>query len=223
MLPSWRRNNVCTVFKVVLYLLRALALLLVIGLVLGVIYLYIPLDTQIGFLAFKQHAIATGWYMPGFYMHVIGAPVILVAGSLQFWPFSRQQPTLHRALGYVYVWGVLLLAAPGGLVMTFFVDRGPGVLLSFLVQSTLWVLSTVMAFSYAVKGNFKAHAQQMRYSYALAFAAVTLRVYIRLFTGAGFAVNTSQWYLLIALLSWVPNVLIALLINQSRLKVGPKS
>ena len=56
----------------------------------------------------------------------------------------------------------------------------------------------------------------MRRSYALAFGAVTLRFYIWLFTVVGFGINFHNNYLIIAFLSWVPNLLIAELINRYR-------
>jgi hypothetical protein len=56
----------------------------------------------------------------------------------------------------------------------------------------------------------------MRRSYALAFGAVTLRFYIWLFTVLGSGVSFENNYLIIAFLSWVPNLLVAEWINYSQ-------
>ena len=53
----------------------------------------------------------------------------------------------------------------------------------------------------------------MRRSYALAFAAVTLRFYIFLFTVLGNGVGFAHNYLIIAFLSWVPNLILVEIIN----------
>src|SRR5262245_37328220 len=90
---------------------------------------YLNFDTQYGFLLLKQKAIATGWYLPGYYSHVIFGGLILVTGVFQLLPVSRRKfPRVHRYLGYVYVIGILVFAAPGGLLMSFFINRGPLVL-----------------------------------------------------------------------------------------------
>jgi hypothetical protein len=53
----------------------------------------------------------------------------------------------------------------------------------------------------------------MRRSYALAFAAVTLRFYIWMLTVFGHGVAFENNYLIIAFASWIPNLLVAEVIN----------
>jgi hypothetical protein len=169
---------------------------------------YLNFDFQYGFLKLKQKAIATGWYLPFYYSHVLVGGLILVVGFLQLQPFSHQRfRRLHRALGYFYVMGILFFAAPGGLIMSLFIDRGPWVLTSFVLQSLFWFYCTAMAFDRIRKRKITAHQQWMWRSYALTFAAVTLRVYIFFFS---WSYNLSQpgAYATFAWLSWVPNILI---------------
>jgi len=58
------------------------------------------------------------------------------------------------------------------------------------------------------KGNVNQHIFMTRRSYALAFAAVTLRFYIWLFQVLGDGVVFENNYLIIALLSWIPNLIV---------------
>jgi hypothetical protein len=170
---------------------------------------YINFDPQYGFLKLKQKAIATGWYLPFYYSHVLVAGGILVAGIFQLHPMSRRKfPRAHRWLGYYYVMGILFFAAPGGLVMSFFIDRGPTVLTSFLLQTTLWFYCTGMAFNLIRKKDVDGHRAWMWRSYALTFAAVTLRVYI-FFTSWSINLAEPGAYALLAWLSWVPNLIVA--------------
>jgi uncharacterized membrane protein len=180
---------------------------------LGTFYLYGNFKTNEGFLLLKQFAVKTGLYLPAFYAHIFGGSLILLVGFAQFSQRVYNNRKLHRALGKVYVYGVLLFSAPGAYVMTFFIHRGPGVFVSFLIQNTLWVVTTAMAWRYAMQGNIPAHICMMRRSYGLAFAAVTLRLYIWLFTVLGNGVNFEHNYLIIAFLSWVPNLLLVETIN----------
>ncbi|EHQ27832.1 DUF2306 domain-containing protein [Mucilaginibacter paludis] len=194
-------------------LLRYLALFWILVLSLGTFYLYGNFKTNEGFLQLKQFAIQTGTYLPAFYSHIFGSSVILLVGFAQFSKRIYNNRPLHRRLGKIYVFGVLLFAAPGAYVMTFFIHRGNGVLISFLLQNTLWIIATITAWRFAINGRVKLHVCMMRRSYALAFAAVTLRLYIWLFTVLGNGVAFENNYLIIAFLSWVPNLILVEIIN----------
>jgi uncharacterized membrane protein YozB (DUF420 family) len=194
-------------------LLRYFALVWIVFLCLGTFYQYADLKQQSQFLSFKQAAIKTGWYMPAFYCHIIGSSIILLAGFFQFSKKVYNNRPLHKALGKLYVFGVLFFSAPGAYVMTFFINRGPWVFASFLIQNTLWVIVTIAAWILIKNGKVDAHVNMMRRSYALAFAAVTLRFYIWLFTIFGSGVNFPHNYIIIAFLSWIPNLALAEVIN----------
>jgi uncharacterized membrane protein len=170
------------------------------------------------FLGFKQAAIKTGWYMPAFYCHIFASSVILLVGFFQFSEKVYTNRKVHRALGKIYVLGVLLIAAPGAYVMTLFVNRGAGVFISFMLQNTLWIISTTLAFIFIKKGNINDHVKMMRRSYGLAFGAVTLRFYILLFHVFGNGVNFDNNYIIIAFLSWVPNLVLVEVININEAK-----
>jgi hypothetical protein len=170
---------------------------------------YINFDSGYGFLRLKQQAIATGWYLPFYYSHVLIGGIILVTGLFQLHPLSQKKfRRMHRALGYFYVMGILFFAAPGGLIMSLFIGRGPLVLASFLLQSVLWFYFTAMAFDRIRKRDVIAHRNWMWRSYALTFAAITLRVYI-FFVSWSYDLHQPEAYATLAWLSWVPNLLVA--------------
>lgn len=181
---------------------------------------YLNFDPTYSFLRLKQAAIATGWYLPAYYAHVLVGGVILVAGLFQLHPKSNQKfKRTHRFLGYVYVMGILFFAAPGGLVMSLFIQRGPWVLTSFLLQASLWFAFTALAFNRIRKKDIAGHRRWMIRSYALTFAAVTLRLYV-LISSFHYSLNVPEAYATIAWLSWVPNLLIAELVIHQTIPVS---
>lgn len=203
------RSIVRTVVFVVVFLL---ALLLAINTLR-----YLNFDPDFGFLRLKQEAVETGLYLPAYYSHVLIGGIILIAGLLQLHPRSSQNfRKAHRVSGYIYVMGILFFAAPGGLVMSLFIGRGLLVLISFLLQSVLWFTFTAIAFNKIRKGDIAAHQQWMWRSYALTFAAITLRVYIY-FTSYQFNLNDASAYATLAWLSWVPNLLFAEFLIRAKL------
>jgi hypothetical protein len=206
--------------SIIRFLFLTIIFLLALSLAINT-FRYFNFDPQFGFLHLKQKAIATGWYLPAYYSHVLIGGIILVAGLLQLHPkSSRRFRKAHRVLGYIYVMGILFFAAPGGLVMSLFIGRGPLVLSSFLLQSVLWFTFTAIAFNKIRSGEIVAHQQWMWRSYALTFAAITLRVYI-FFTSYQYNLNDPTAYATLAWLSWVPNLLIAeFLIRKKMLRVA---
>jgi hypothetical protein len=169
---------------------------------------YLNLDSSYGFLKIKQAAVATGVYLPFYYFHVLVGGLILVAGFIQVskW-FRKRYLSFHRKAGYFYVFGILFLAAPGGLVMSFFVDRGPMVLISFLLQCSLWFYFTTVAFIKIKNKDITAHELWMWRSFSLTLAAITLRLYI-FFSSFYFDLSQPIAYAIIAWASWVPNLLL---------------
>lgn len=193
-------------------LLRYFAFVLILILCLGTLQ-YLNFKPDTAFLKLKQFAVRTGFYLPAFYTHIFGASTILITGFLQFSKRVYNNKRLHRALGKVYVFGVLFFAAPGAYIMTFFINRGTGVFISFFLQNTLWVIFTAFAWMHIKNHRVDAHIQMMRRSYALAFAAVTLRLYIWMLTVFAHGVAFENNYVIIAILSWVPNLLLVEAIN----------
>jgi len=193
--------------------LRYFALFWIVFLCLGTFYQYADLKHTSQFLSYKQAAIKTGFYLPAFYAHIFGSSVILLAGFFQFSKKVYNNRPLHKALGKLYVFGVLFFAAPGAYIMTLFINRGTGVFISFFIQNTLWIVFTASAWVLVKNGRIDEHIRMMHRSYGLAFAAVTLRFYIWMFTVFGNGVNFANNYVIIAFLSWVPNLILVEIIN----------
>ena len=169
---------------------------------------YLNLDSGYGFLRLKQDAIATGWYLPAYYAHVLIAAVILLIGFFQIHPtFGLRWRKTHRTLGKIYVGGILFFSAPGGLVMSLFINRGPVVQASFVLQCALWFIFTWMAYIRIRQRDIQSHRQWILRSFALTLAAITLRIYV-FFGSWSFDLGQPVAYATIAWLSWVPNLLI---------------
>jgi uncharacterized membrane protein len=199
--------------KIAIRILWYFAFFWVAALCLGTFLQYYDFKNQSHFLEIKQAAVKTGWYLPAFYFHIIASSAILFVGFFQFSKWVYQKRALHKALGKVYIFGVLFFSAPGAYVMTLFVNRGPWVFTSFLLQNTLWVITTLSAWILIKNGRVDDHVKMMRRSYALAFGAVTLRFYLWMFTVFGDGVGFANNYIIIAFASWVPNLLLVELIN----------
>ncbi|MFI5160247.1 MAG: DUF2306 domain-containing protein [Sphingobacteriales bacterium] len=200
--------------------IRYFAFILILILCYGTLQ-YLNFKPDTAFLKLKQFAVKTGFYLPAFYAHIFGAATILIAGFLQFSKRLQANRKLHRTLGKIYVFGVLFFAAPGAYVMTFFIHRGTGVFISFLIQNTLWVAFTISAWVLIKNRMIDAHIMMMRRSYALAFAAVTLRFYIWALTVFGHGVSFDNNYVIIAFSSWIPNLIVAELIKYYHRKSLP--
>ena len=199
--------------KITLKILWYFAFFWVLVLCAGTFLQYYDFKNDSHFLEIKKAAVATGWYLPFFYFHIIASSAILFLGFFQFSKWVIDKRPLHKFIGKIYVFGVLCFGAPGAFLMTFFVHRGWAVFISFMLQNTLWVFTTLMAFLYIKNRKIDEHVWMMRRSYALAFGAVMLRFYIWCFSVFGNGVDFEYNYIIIAFSSWIPNLLVVELIN----------
>lgn len=143
-----------------------------------------------------------------FYVHIGLGGVALLTGWSQFSPKLRKKRlTLHRNLGKIYVISVLL-SGIAGLYIAFYATGGIISILGFASLAILWLFTTFNAYTSIQKKQIILHQQWMIRSYALTFAAVTLRLWIPLFIG-GFGLSFINTYLIVAWLSWIPNLLFA--------------
>ncbi len=151
-------------------------------------------------IVFSQHRI-------GILAHVVGASFGLLLGSLQFAERLRlARPRLHRLTGYLYL---VLGVGVGGVAGLYMAQYAFGGLTSKVGFASLAVLSLIcgsMGLFNAIKQRFAEHRLWMLRSFALIFAAVTLRLYLGLFFAAGYAFP--EFYPLLAWISWIPNLLI---------------
>jgi hypothetical protein len=149
------------------------------------------------------------WFRAGFYVHITTSLVVLVLGLLQWLPpVARRGARLHRWLGYGYVVGILVLAAPSGLVLARFANGGLVAQVGFSLQCVVWWLSTWAGYRAARQRQWPRHVTWLVRSYAITLAALALRgeSYIMYYA---FQTKPIETYLTVTWLSWVGNLIVA--------------
>ncbi|HNR17634.1 MAG TPA: DUF2306 domain-containing protein [Chitinophagaceae bacterium] len=170
---------------------------------------YMPYNTDVGFLRIKQQYISIDHWRIAFFIHVYASMWVLFAGFTQFSRrLQKNNPGLHRALGYVYVVDVLLVTGPAGLLMGFYANGGLFSRIAFVLLAILWIYFTAMALIKAKKKDFKAHRNFMIRSYALTLSALTLRAWKYAITNS-IELPPMDVYRAVAWLGWVINLGVA--------------
>jgi hypothetical protein len=145
--------------------------------------------------------------------HMLLAPVALFLGPFQFFPGLRAKyPQAHRWSGRIYV-AACVVAGTGGLAASPYASGGPIAGLGFGTLAVLWVGTTLGAWRAAVQRQFALHRLLMRFSYAMTFGAVTLRLQIPIGLALGYPTYSamSVW---LAYTSWIPNVIVVALYSM---------
>jgi len=167
--------------------------------------IYFMVDREFGLLSSKSADLLSNlsWNI-GFYTHILGGGITLLAGWSQFMPgLRKRRPRLHRNLGKLYIAGVLL-SGVAGLMIGFFATGGLIAAAGFICLALVWLYTTVLAYTHIRHGRVAAHQYWMLYSYAACFAAVTLRIWLPLLVLTFQDFNTA--YRIVAWLCWVPNL-----------------
>ncbi len=158
----------------------------------------------------------------GLRVHVAASGVAMLLGAFQFFkPLRRKAPSLHRWTGRVYILACVVGGLAGG-VIALSSTAGPIAGWGFFTLAVLWVPFTLMAWVSAMRRDFNSHERWMIRSFALTFAAVTLRIYLPIASimNHGFPLDA---YRIIAWAAWVPNLIVAeLLIATLRKPKRPK-
>lgn len=148
---------------------------------------------------FRAHAF---WFR----LHVVGGAVALLLGPFQFLGTLRaRRPALHRWSGRLYVAGIAA-GGIGGLYMAQYSYGGAVTHAGFGVLAVLWLATTALALRAILGRDVAAHRRWMVRSYALTFAAVTLRLWLP-GLAAGLPFETA--YQMVSWLAWVPNLVVA--------------
>lgn len=185
----------------------------------GITVNYIPYNTDAGFLRIKQQYIGIDHWRIAFFIHVYASIWVLLAGFTQFsGKIKRNNPRLHRIMGYVYVTDILLITGPAGLLMGFYANGGPGSRIAFIMLAALWIFFTAMALIKAKQKDFKSHRQFMIRSYALTLSALTLRAW-KYAINNSFELPPMDVYRVVAWAGWVINLGVAeYIIYRSKIK-----
>lgn len=152
--------------------------------------------------------------------HVLGGMVALALGPLQFVGGIRTRwPRTHRWIGRTYLAGVGL-GGLAGLWMARLAFGGPIAQAGFAALAVAWLTTSALALARIRSGDRDGHRAWMVRSFALTFAAVTLRLYlpIPMMLGVDFAVA----YAAIAWACWVPNLVVAELLVARRRAAKPR-
>jgi hypothetical protein len=171
---------------------------------------YTAFRKNVDFLLTKQRVYHIGWWRFGFYVHVFTSVLVLLAGFTQFNRFFLyKRPLWHRRAGWVYIVAVLLLSAPSGFLIALKANGGLPARISFVLLSVTWFITTLQALLHVKKRLFEKHADWMLRSYALTLSAIALRTYAWLFDMLNVHMAPRNVYILIAWISWLPNLLVA--------------
>jgi uncharacterized membrane protein len=151
-----------------------------------------------------------------FYLHIGFGGFALLLSPFQFATRLRTRtPRVHRAVGRVAL-GAIAIAGTAGLVLAPHSLAGPVGTLGFGLLAVLWLTFATVAFRAIRRRDVARHRRWMTRTFALTYAAVTLRLWLGVLIGvqsglAGVAPDVAfhRAYLLVPLLSWVPNLLVA--------------
>ena len=139
--------------------------------------------------------------------HMLFGPIALLTGPWQFFSDIRTKYSrVHRWNGRVYV-TACLISGVGALFTAPYASGGIIASVGFTMLALSWLGTTFVGWRMAVARNFALHRILMRFSYALTFAAVTLRLQIPLgFIFLGFTSyrEMSVW---LAYTCWIPNLI----------------
>ncbi|MGN7756092.1 DUF2306 domain-containing protein [Chryseobacterium sp. 22532] len=202
MIPA--KRNIFSIFKI----------LLIIGfgyffwLMLKITLEYVPFNPNVSFLMIKQTEVQDRpEYLSFFYTHVYTSIFVLISGFLAILRKNFGIENFHKNIGKVYIFLILILAAPSGIYMGFFANGGFLSKISFVILGSLWWFTTYKAYQSARKKRFKEHKQWMWRSFALTLSALTLRIW-KVIIVYLFHPNPMDVYQIIAWLGWIPNILL---------------
>ena len=170
--------------------------------------IYLLIQGRFGLLTSKSNELLeSSLWFPAFYTHIFLGGVALLTGWSQFSTrFRNRNLSFHRLLGKIYVI-VCLLSGMAGLYLSFFATGGLIASWGFGGLAVSWLVTTSKAFLSIRNGDIDNHQVWMIRSYALTFAAVTLRIWLPL--AQILQIDFIAAYRVIAWLCWVPNLIIA--------------
>lgn len=178
-------------------------------LILNLIVQYSTFDLHVGFLQAKQDYIYIMAWRVAFYIHVFSSIFTLLAGFSQFSPeILKRHRWVHKLIGRIYVWDVLLINFPSALIMAVYANGYLPSKIAFFTLDCLWFWFTLKALIEVKRGNISNHRDYMTRSYALTFSAVTLRTWRLIFTSFS-NFDPVTIYMIDAWMGFVPNLLFA--------------
>ena len=150
---------------------------------------------------------ANAFAHPWLGIHIAGGATALLIAPFQLWrTLLSKRPRVHRLMGRVYV-AACAIGGIAGVVLAAGSSAGPIATAGFGLLGLAWLGVTLMGWRAAVGKRFADHRAWMIRSFALAFAAVTLRIYLPI--SFFLPMPMIETYRVIAFLCWVPNLILA--------------
>lgn len=189
-------------------------------LMLRTVVSYASFQDDVAFLSQKQDYLHLTIWKVSFYIHVFSSILCLIAGFTQFSnDILKNQINLHRVVGKIYVFNILIINFPVALIMAYYANGFIPTKIAFLILDTLWFWFTLKAFLEIKKGNTQKHKEYMIRSYALTFSAITLRT-LKLVLSNVTDIEPMTLYMMNAWLAFIPNLIIAELIIRYKRKLN---
>lgn len=149
--------------------------------------------------SFLAHALAVR-------LHIFGSIFALALGPFQFSASLRaRRARAHRLMGRLYLGVGVLVGGASGLYMAQFAFGGIVSRVGFSLLAIAWLYTGYRAYAAIRRGEVAAHREWMVRNFALAFAAVMLRLYLPVSMAGGIPFEAA--YPAIAWLCWVPNLI----------------
>jgi uncharacterized membrane protein len=151
-----------------------------------------------------------------FYLHIVFAGLALLLSPLQFAGRLRARaPRVHRVIGRVVLTSIAV-GGTAGLVIAPLNVAGPVGTAGFGMLALLWLGCGWTAFRAIRRGDVLNHRRWMVRTFALTYAAVTLRLWLGILIGLqiGFGgvdedLAFDRAYLIVPFLAWIPNLIVA--------------
>lgn len=139
------------------------------------------------------------------FVHTLFGPIALLLGIVNLLPAMRRRRwALHRWVGRTYLASGLMLGLAGG-YLALFAAAGPVARIGFFVLAVATLGTLVGGYVSIRQRHIVQHREWMLRSYALIFAAVTLRIWLPLLIIA-YHGEFDPAYRWVAWVAWVPNI-----------------
>ncbi|GAA0964604.1 DUF2306 domain-containing protein [Acrocarpospora macrocephala] len=157
-----------------------------------------------------------------FYVHIFSAGLALVVGPFQFAKaIRRRYLNLHRWIGRTYLISIAF-ASTSGFLMAFYNSAGLVGFFGFGSLAVLWAWTSYRGYRAIRARDLASHQAWMIRSFALTFAAPTLRLWfgvligVQLLAGSFTEEMVSNAYAAVPFMCWLPNIVVAELMIRRR-------
>ena len=141
-------------------------------------------------------------------LHALFASIALAIGVPQLNKnFRDKHPKTNIIFRNIYFFSVIV-GAITGLFLAFHAQGGLANIFGFALLAVIWLYSCFMAIWSLQKNDFGNFRIWIVRSYALTFAAVTLRIYLGIFMATMGYLRFGEFYPVLGFLCWVPNLIL---------------